>query len=395
MKQALCLFSWTLFSEKKTNKRGVKMILFVCSTPIQIINVINLTVSNFNLKNIDLIILDHALENKKYYEALKQIDIFNNIQFLETSHITGGVNKYRLIRYLKAGLKLLNKSKLEIKINNYGYNYDKFFISSPDLPSQLIYYYMKNKNNKIQLFMIEEGTFAYSFFNQKETILKKVYTKIIFKQNMNKNYIGAYVYKPEYMIINKKINKEIYIKKIPAIDKSNKLLLQILDEITANNNDNYKFKINEKIIFFEQVFPFEKINNDTSVLFKEITKILPIKDIIVKLHPRTKNAEFGNEIKEFKTTTPFEVLNLNNSMKNKVLISVFSTACLNPKIMFNEEPIVILLFKLLDLRSMTNFNETTYDIAYNVKESYTSKKFFIPETIGELEFILNNISNHR
>ncbi|WP_407370869.1 hypothetical protein, partial [Carnobacterium sp.] len=181
------------------------MILFVCSSPIQIINMINLSISNFNTKNIDLIILDHAQENKKYYEALKGIDLFNNIQFLETSQITGGSSKHRTIRYLKAGLNVLNKSKLENKINNYNYNYDKFFISSPDLPSQLIYYYMKNKNNKMQLFMIEEGTFAYSFFNQKETILKKVYTKFIFRQNMNKNYIGAYVYKPEYMIINKEI----------------------------------------------------------------------------------------------------------------------------------------------------------------------------------------------
>ncbi|WP_407370233.1 hypothetical protein, partial [Carnobacterium sp.] len=120
---------------------------------------------------------------------------------------------------------------------------------------------------------------------------------------------------------------------------------------------------------------------------------ISLEDIIVKLHPRTKNMELRNEIKEFKSTMPFEIFNLNNSMKDKVLISVFSTACLNPKIMFNEEPIVILLFKLLDLSTMTNFNKTTYDIAYNVKESYTSKRFFIPETTEELEFILNSISS--
>lgn len=363
------------------------MMLIVCSSPIQIINTINLTYTTFDAKKIDLIILNHASENENYYKILNEIGLFNNVQFLNTSHVTGGVSKYRLVRYVKAAQNLLNKHKVEKEIELYEYEYDTFFISSPDLPSKIIYYFMKDRFKDMNLFMIEEGTFAYSYFYQKENVMKKVFTKLLFGENINNNYSGAYVYKPDLMNVNQNI--DIDIRPIPSINKDKKLLTGILNKvINVKKEDN---EIKQRFVIFDQTFPFEKINYEMNELLRKIVDWLPLEEVIIKKHPRRSKLELGVSVKEYQSSLPFEILNLNNHMESKVLISVFSTACLNPKIMFNEEPTVILLFKLLDLKTMTNFNDTTFNIAYDVKKSYQSNNFFIPENITELKHILDNL----
>lgn len=363
------------------------MMLIVCSSPIQIINTINLTYTTFDAKKIDLIILNHASENESYYRILNEIGMFNNIQFLTTSHITGGSSKYKIVRYIKAAQNLLNKRKLEKEIELHEYEYDTFFISSPDLPSKIIYYFMKDRFKDMNLFMIEEGTFAYSYFYQKENVMKKIFTKLLFGENINNNYLGAYVYKPDLMNVNKKI--DIDIRPIPSINKDEKILTGLLNRVINVKKENNEIK--QRVVIFDQTFPFEKINNEMNELLKKIVGWLPLEEVIIKKHPRRSKLELGVLVKEYESSVPFEILNLNNQMESKILISVFSTACLNPKIMFNEEPTVILLFKLLDLKTMTNFNETTFNIAYDVKKSYQSNKFFIPENIAELKQILNDL----
>lgn len=78
----------------------------------------------------------------------------------------------------------------------------------------------------------------------------------------------------------------------------------------------------------------------------------------------------------------------------KILMSVFSSACIMPKIMFDEEPFVILLYKLIDVSDETAINSDIIDLVYKVKESYQNpERFVIPETFEELTQIIKSYQN--
>ena len=58
-------------------------------------NLINLATTDLRDRSIDLYILDHAKQNKKYFDALVKTDIFHKVTFLHTKTMTGG-NSARL-----------------------------------------------------------------------------------------------------------------------------------------------------------------------------------------------------------------------------------------------------------------------------------------------------------
>ena len=76
---------------------------------------------------------------------------------------------------------------------------------------------------------------------------------------------------------------------------------------------------------------------------------------------------------------------INDNMENKTIISIFSTTCITPKLMFGQEPRVIMLYKLLG-RDYSFFGEGMIEFVEKVKNSYVDKsKFFIPESWVEFD----------
>lgn len=84
-----------------------------------------------------------------------------------------------------------------------------------------------------------------------------------------------------------------------------------------------------------------------------------------------------------------EIIELKQAFDDKVLISIISTACLTPKMIFGEEPYVILLYKLFEN------NDTRWTCIDNfmkcVQKLYCQNKFFIPLNIEELKELLGKI----
>lgn len=363
------------------------MILIVCSTPLQIMNALNLKLTFLKNEAVDLIILDHSKDNIIYYEELKKLNFFNDCFFLRTRNMNGGSSEIKWIRYLKTANHYLRKNKLLKQSIVFNKKYEEFFVCSPDLPSQIIYYHIKKINPSVRLNMLEEGTFAYYYFLHKYNLLKKMFTKFIFGGKTFKNYQKAYIYRPDFM---EESGENIELKKLPFIDKKNKEIVQIFNKVFEyENTDSVEWE--QKVFYFDQPFQYQSINKSVKKLVDFIsTKLTPKFQLNIKLHPRTDENEFGNKVHVMQTRVPFELVVANNEVKDKILISVFSSACLNPKIMFDEEPYVILLYKLIDLSLLTNLNERSFNLANKVKESYKAKnKFFIPETFEELSEILD------
>ncbi|SFC52500.1 hypothetical protein SAMN05443252_104102 [Bacillus sp. OV322] len=366
------------------------MVLFICSTPYHIYNAVSLVNTIYSDSEKDLYILDHSASNYEIYLNLKGEKIFDNILFLRTKNLTGGGSSIPLIRYYNSFKHLLNSRYVTNQIFNDKV-YDSIFISSPDIPSQLIYYFYKNKTNATQLFMYEDGTFAYSYFDFQFNFFKKLFIKVIFGRDIMNEHTGVYVYRPEFL----QTNKMVKINKLPSINKKDINIKNLLNKI-MNYQDSYQRELDKPYIFFDQAFQFNSSMNRGKQLLQFIITKTESDKVTVKLHPRTVKSTYENLCKVTNLPIPFELFELNNEVEEKVLISISSTACLNPKIVYDEEPYVILLFKLLDNSIQQPLNSTFYDIVFKVKNSYRDiNKFFIPETIEELENILNVLESNK
>lgn len=85
---------------------------------------------------------------------------------------------------------------------------------------------------------------------------------------------------------------------------------------------------------------------------------------------------------------PFEVLLAKQNMGNKVLICNYSTACLNAKFIFDQEPTIIFLYNLLETDERRN--EISILIS-KLKSLYVNKsKIYIPNSIQEFFVILRD-----
>lgn len=359
------------------------MVLFICSTPFHIYSVVSLASTIYREVEKDLYILDHSASNYEVYLKLSEEKIFNRVLFLKTKNLTGGRSDKRVVRYYNSAKHFLNSKHVTNQILN-DMIYDSIFISSPDVPSQLIYYFYKNKSLTTQLFMYEDGTFAYNYFEYQYSGMKKRFLKLLFGRDIMKEHSGAYVYQPDYM----KNHNGVKIYKMPKINKNNEDTKKILNKIMGYKPGHSEvFKA--KFIYFDQAFQFDKTINAAKEILKHIVKVVGSDEVIVKLHPRTDIDSYSADCKVANINIPFEIITLNGNMENKVLISINSTACFNPKMVFDEEPFVILLYRLVDNSGIPHFSKEIDLLAEIVKKSYTNpSRFCIPESIKELEEIL-------
>lgn len=359
------------------------MILFVASTPFHILSILNLSFTLFKNDKKTLIILDHSPSNYVFMKEIEKLDIFSQILFLKTKHYTGGNEKNALKRNFNTIVSLLKKRKITRLLKLAKGVYSKILISSPDIPSQIIYFHMKKTNKNIQLFMFEDGSFAYSYFEHKFSFFKRILLKIFFGKNIMREHVGGYIYKPE-----------LYT------GKTKKVLIQIPN----NTDDNFLSIINKvffvesnqqledyNYFFFDQAFQFDSIILQGKQLLNLI-KVKVNKDIIVKPHPRALQNIYLNNFPTFDSIAPFEVYLLKENLENKCFISINSTVCLNPKILFNKEPYVILLYKLINFDGIPNFNKNIELIVNKTRNNYVNnEKFFIPENLKELDYALEII----
>ena len=118
-------------------------------------------------------------------------------------------------------------------------------------------------------------------------------------------------------------------------------------------------------------------------IYDNICNILGYDNVIMKVHPRDKNNK--SKIKKYlHTSIPFEYIKLESNIERKLLITLSSTAVVMPKILFNQEPAVILLYKLFNLK--LGERDTRDSLYINCKSMYQNKaKFLIPKNMEELK----------
>lgn len=120
------------------------------------------------------------------------------------------------------------------------------------------------------------------------------------------------------------------VLQIPPIDRDDLSFKQAINTIFTY--ENMEDVYDKKYIFMEESFFAEGQETNDVEIVENIAKLVGKDNIMVKIHPR-------NPVNRFKklgyktnvnTAIPWEVILLNQDMRNKVLLSVSSTSIINP-----------------------------------------------------------------
>lgn len=389
----------------------MKNILMIAGSNNTLINTIVIKEQYFKEDNVDLLILvqaNYAGFDKKMYKMVLQNKLFSNVFLLESDEINY-ISKYLCNTKLKKlfyfrVLKKYMKNKLNNVLSD-DYNEILCPMFTQYIPNILDVF--EKCNFKISFY--EEGTSTYDC--NLEELIKFDYLKA--KHNRFKIGIKWYLkyYCNNFLFIHKMrkyVDNKMYVfwpehLKDGKKDNFYKLKPLILSDVSKNLLETYYMQIDyvkryvyekAKVIFLSTYIP-ETLEIQEK-LIDEILNIIPNGEVVLKMHPsstpmRTKFAT-DDEGKCYidRDLFYFESLNINADFSNKILISVNTSAVMNAKTMFQEEPYMIFLYKMTSFyytneRFRTIVDKYTNDLieAYNDKE-----KIAVPNSTLEFNYIL-------
>lgn len=370
------------------NKLKLNRCAIVCTTQYQILMAIKYVMTDVHSSNTayDLYVMNTFVNADEIISNLKKIDLFENvyevknIYNLEKNRFKSDFKKVLMLLFPERTIKKLLYDKNE-NLKNYdivvasGWNY--FFIDLVEI-------------NEAKVIMIEDGLASYSGEFRDAEISKRYY---FFEKIVKK---GAHQIHPEFLYLNSKNflsgKFEYPVYNFPPIEDMDKYENIAFSVFSYQKNYTYASK---KFIMLQTntLEKCKKSGNDEEIIQRILEKNLGAK-LIARLHPGAMNAfRFCCDIDEIRNMWELECM--ENITEDKVLISTFSSAMTNSKILYNKEPYLIFLYKLI-IKEESEWYLKYEEIAKRMTENYRNKqKIFIPETIKDLENILTILVTNR
>ena len=361
---------------------------FVCSTPYQIIGAISITLTE-KIKA-DIFIVGFFPDFKKLSARLENMMIFNHVYTIDCSEKTSSTKRKNTatISFLNVLKQIIRPERFVSKyLGNLAYK--TFYSSSRAHIKMLFLYALQKRNPQMKINIFDDGLGSY----QKEshvlnaTKIRNYAEKLFGLKSFNSDSVSIqlYLYKmaqlPQYL-------KKYPIRQMPRLnwyDEKNKRILKTLFGITD------VLKNNEKVILFDnyrdsksRINMFKKID----VCFQKIIDIVSNENILFKGHPRSLVSPNIAFTKIAKQGIPIEVFYSDmDNLESRILVAYNSTAVYTPKILFNKEPWVISLHRIVGAAPQEN-PEEIYQMF--LSEYNNPQKLLAPNNIKELQNMLMN-----
>lgn len=340
-------------------------VCYFCTTPFQLMTIVAIQAEH--MFNADILIDPHFERSEYYRKRLEETGLFNEVIVVDASQL----NVVR--REKKKILRLMKLLNLYVgKFPNTIFKsrkYKMLFTSTNALVYQLACFHYNKVHHKYRTVYFDDGEGTYDDF-------KKIYKKA----NKYSERITLFLYAPDLF---QRCYPDYRVELI-EIKKwtSSSRILEYLDKVFDEGND---VSINEQAIILDTIrgeclSKEEVLELDN--IYREIAEVSSYKDIIIKRHPRDKSFEPG--FKYYSShSVPFEFIALKSSIEKKLLISLSSSAVIMPKIILDQEPTILLLYRLFDMKlGESNSREKMYECC---KELYRDKeRFIIPKSREEI-----------
>lgn len=358
--------------------------LFVCSTPYHVFVSICIVMQLKNGDN-DLILLNHSSALSNIYDNIKKEKIFKKIFFIDSIKFEMKEKNYNTARKLISLLKYYKKPFDYLP--RMFFDYDEFYSCGHERITDIANIACHKGNKSIKNYLYEEGIASYTPEDIKNSKIKNYFNKIMGCKYLNYENNVIYLFFPD-------LAEKNFYSKIIEIQIEEKKIKKLLNKVFLFND----CLINSKYIYLDQ-----PIEDNYNYKFNEVDTLLKneffVNNIAIKLHPRSKNDYKKIPYEKINSEAMWEMICLNNSVENKVLISVYSTACFTPKILFGQEPQIIFLldYEKISFNGPNNIKEKKHFIQRYMNLYSDSSKICIPKNIDELKNFLDkklqNINN--
>ena len=322
-------------------------------------------------QQVDIIISDLIYNSNRLYENVAQSRFFENVFYLKNYELD----------YVKRNKKeeLINdlfRRKIMSRLLPSLGKYDYFYIVDSLKSINIIYEILKRKNKNIILYYYEEGPIAVlcdqgNHFKKKNEyfgLKRKLLNTFLGLEYVDGSFSAAYS-----SVYNKMPSNYFEWRKMPIIScDCLKQYVMKLNQFWEYKHDN---TLKRKIVFLEESFYTDDRGDKDLEIVRDLLNNSYGRDVIVKLHPRTRENRFNKlGIEVYKDSSiPWELVTLNGDLDDTILVCVGSGAILYPKLYWNiEQKSIALLncdeyrFKYLDNEYYRTFTKVCGDnnIAY-------------------------------
>lgn len=361
---------------------------FYVDTPLQLMNCVNFVWHDIEgaKQHSDLYI---AGLFEKYPHAIRVLEvsgIFCNIYVCEkfVNRSKNALHFFKRIYELLCPRYVKNKycQATSCKKNTY----DVIVFSAP-VPFVIA---LADLNKKSELWLIEDGSACY-YGNHLQYYVSNathIFYKILHKGVESLKPRRLYVNNPTMCQTKMKLN----VLPLPNIQGDNEFKI-FLNEIFGYDAS---LDTRRKIIFLSQ--PFDEITNNQVKFEESISEVFQFllhnhcDDTVIRKHPREHNQDYYG-IKEDDGRVMWELFCTSALKEESVLIGIFSTAQLTPKLLFDIEPYVILLHRALPGVWNEQRLSDIDNLLLHFKKNYkNSNKVMIPNSLLEFKEMLCNIS---
>lgn len=346
---------------------------YFCDTPYEVFTCIHIELHEKT--NSDIYILDRFESASNLSKSLVKTKLFRRVKLIKEGDL------YKRGSYINSFKTYFNVNKLAEKFIEKNTVYKYMYFSCRVLCFRIARFYFIKNNFPTKFIMFDEGIGSYYGQFEHTLLINTIIKRIMFGKDGASMRFETYLYSPElhYDYHNRK--HELY--KLPSFDE--------VDNNYINNYLNiFDIKhgyIEKKCIFFDgvrhELFKSEYALQQMQDWYQMIEDILGADNILIKSHPR-ENKNYPHKCADYPVSNaPIEIDYLQMNIDQVILISVASTAVISPKMIFDKEPIVLL---------MCNMNSNIFvpdsrqlNLYKKIQSLYKNKQnFMMPTGIDEL-----------
>lgn len=364
--------------------------LYICDTPYQVLNALNIAYHKKDSVEKILFIENQFRTAKNLAERAEKTGIFRSVYLLRRDEIKFMPFGFKRLT-LQMMLNLAPKLYMRVRLKDYSGECESVF----EKPFTTVYTAMAVRsvtamirlNSEVEVIFFEDGTGSYS-----GNVITKGKGKI-YDFLYKVFHIGTSVCRPSALFVNNiKMCSSITVPKdrifpLPEMDNG---FIDFCSKIFDVNDVSTEER--------NSVFWLSQPSDDTPGADEARGKIraclLPYKDkITVRMHPRDNDAEYYRDFTVDYGHDMWElsILSKKDRADSLILIASYSSAQINPKILFDMEPVLIFLNHLNASTSHEEYDRVDGQIEDMRKAYRDPEKIYTPKTPEELSAVLQKI----
>ena len=297
-------------------------ILVICNTPFQFVVISHILSLYYKGYEVDIVISNQFRDSWRVVENAKKSQLFRKVYYIKNVSHKLGNSLSRQFDFLR---RTILSCWSAIRIGHT--NYDDVLFSNIQIFTKVLISVVRKGNKKCRIHIAEEGLGTYSKLYGDSDAPNTLYRKYVDKQGVFAKLTTLYLFHPQFLSWDFPKAK---ICKLPVLSKNNEAFMAMLNSLF--DYKHCKDSYDKKYIFFEESYYAEGKDVPDVEIVEQIAGKVGKENIMVKVHPRNPVNRFkqlGYKTNE-DSFMPWELIVLNQDMRDKVFITIASGAAINP-----------------------------------------------------------------